>query len=128
MRECRLAGVEQREDVRAERALELLGGDVLEALVGHLVGGVVDEDVDPAELGDRSLDDVAAIRLVGHVARQRDAGAFRILDEPQRRVRVVLLLGEVRDRDVGALARERQRYGSADAGVAAGDQRAPARR
>jgi hypothetical protein len=47
-------------------------------------------------------------------------------NEPQRLVRVLLLLGEVRDRDVGALAGERERHGPADAGVAAGDQGAPA--
>jgi hypothetical protein len=30
-------------------ALKLIGGDVLNALPGYLVGGIVDEDVDAAE-------------------------------------------------------------------------------
>jgi hypothetical protein len=42
------------------------------------------------------------------------------------RVGVLLLVREVRDRDVGALAGERERDGAADAGVPAGDQGAAA--
>ena len=37
-------------------------------VLGHLVGRVVDQDVDAAELGDRPVDEVTAVLLVADVA------------------------------------------------------------
>ena len=64
-----------------------------------------------------------AVRLVGMSPGQRDGLRPGILDHPHGLVGVVLLVGEVRDHHVGALAREGEGDGTADARVAAGDQR-----
>ena len=65
-----------------------------------------------------------------HASRSRRSASIATLlrpadvDQIDRRLGVLLLLGHERERDVGALAGERQRDGPADAGVATGD-RAP---
>src|SRR3954468_5381712 len=117
-----LGEVEHRDDVRPEDEVDLLGRDVEERLVGHLEGGVVDEDVELAELVDRALHQSEAVVAVADVAGHRDAAPARLLDPPLRLGGVVMLL-EVRAQHVGALARERDRDRPADARVRAGDQR-----
>src|SRR5690606_39481874 len=58
---------EHREDVGVEGLLELLVADLGEALRGDLFAGVVDEDVQPAQLADRTLDHLGAERRVDEV-------------------------------------------------------------
>src|SRR5690606_1420685 len=56
VRPCGLGQVEHRVDVGLERALELFRGDVADVLVGMLLAGVVDQNVEPAPLADRLVD------------------------------------------------------------------------
>jgi hypothetical protein len=98
--------------------------EVLEAVDVVLVGGVEHEHVESAERTPRLGDDVGGEGLVAQVAGEAHCPCGRPLaDEFERGLRVLLLLGQVRDRDIGALAREGDRDGSTDAGVAARDQR-----
>ena len=84
---------------------------------------IVDEDVEPAELLLRVLDEPAAEAFVADVARQRDALAPGLLDELDHLPRIGFFLRQIIDRDIGAFARESDRHGAADAGIAARDQR-----
>ena len=88
----------------------------------HLVGRVADQDVDAAELVDRTLDQLLAVGLLaqspGAVTAVRPASSTQL----RGLLRVVLLLGQVGDHDVGALPGEGQRGGPPDAGVPAGDE------
>ena len=115
--------IEHREDVGLEGALQLLLGDVGDVLVGMLLAGIVDEDVEPAErrrppwrpprrrtsLSPRSPAMVIALRAL-------------LLDDLAGLLGVVML-AQIEDRDVGALAGEQHRDRPADAAVGAGDQR-----
>ena len=88
----------------------------------HLVGGVRDEDVEPAELLRGDLHRFLAERFVAEVARDEDAGLADELDLAFRLLRVRLLPRQVRDGDVRAFARVEDRHGPPDAAVAARDQ------
>ena len=112
-------------DVHVERAGPLLVGQLLERPDRLLGGGVVDDDVEPAELVGGALDGATAVVAVGEVAGQAHAATAPGLDELLRVGRVVAL-GEIGQRDVGALLGEGDGHGAPDAGVAAGDQRLPA--
>ena len=85
-----------------------------------LEGGVVDQDVEPAEPFTGAS--TAAADAIGHVAG----------DQMQRRpsfptARSVSSASscslETDDRDVSSFTREQHRHGAPDAGIAAGDQR-----
>ena len=106
--------VEHRVDVRAEGAIPLLVGDLLQCGVRALERGVVDEHVDPAEGAHGFLDDVAAHRRVGEVSGHERRVAARLLD-PARGLGRVVVLVEICDEHVRALAREGDRDGAADA-------------
>src|SRR5690606_27491412 len=110
-----------REDVRAERLLELLGREVRDVPGLPLERGVVDQDVQPAELRGRALDDVATVLAVAEVAVERERAATGLADPAHGLARVVVLV-VVGDRHVGPLAGERDGDGATDAAVAAGDQ------
>ena len=99
-------------------------GDVGEPVARHLVGGVVDEDVDAAELlRGRARPALRQWPLVLEVAGQLERGPAGVAHDARGLVGVALLVLEVGDRDVGALAGEGERDGAADARVAAGDDR-----
>src|SRR5690606_4672016 len=83
--------------------------------------GVVDQDVQPAELRGRALDDVAAVLALAQVAVERERAAAGVAHPAHGLARVVVPV-VVGDGDVGALPRERDRDRAADAAVAAGDQ------
>ena len=74
--------------------------------MSHLVGGVVHQDVDPAEFLDSSRDDVTAMLRIGYVASDEDGPAAGILDEPGGLLRVVVLL-QIGDQDIAALPARR---------------------
>ena len=110
------------EDVRAERGVELLLGDVADPLLRELDGRVVDEHVKPAERLGRLLDGAAALCLLPHVGLDREAAPALLFDLPLGLLRVLVFV-EVDDGDVGALSGEKDGDGAADAAVAAGDER-----
>src|SRR5437588_12069629 len=99
MRERSLREEEHREDVRPESALELLRADVFDALLRMLLGGVVDEDVEFAELVRHLVDDFVAMLLVPDVAGDSNALALLGFDKPTRFLGILFLL-EIRNRDV----------------------------
>jgi hypothetical protein len=71
--------------------------------------GVVDEDVEPAELLHRPLDSALAEARLADVAADDEAAP------------PLALFDDARRGDVRPLAREQHRHRAADAGVAAGD-------
>ena len=113
---------EHAEDVGLERPPQLVLVDVGDVLVGMLLAGIVDEDVEPAELLDRLPDGPFAELLVADVAGDRDRSAAFLLDDLLRLLRIVML-AQIKDCDVGAFAREQRGDGAADSAVGAGDQR-----
>jgi hypothetical protein len=67
MRERGLSQVEERAEVHGEGTVPLLVGDVFELVVRPPLCGVANQDVDPAELGDRRIDDRPAVFRVGKI-------------------------------------------------------------
>jgi hypothetical protein len=109
-------------EVGGDRAVPFLVGGVDDGVARHLERGVADEHVHAAERVDGLRDDVAAVGGVGEVAAHDDRLPAGLLDETAGVLGVrVLLLGEVVDEDVGALARVGQRDRLPDAAVGAGD-------
>ena len=103
-----------------ERRLEMDVEDVVPLLVGHVLdgavpgeAGVVDDDVEAAEGLDRGADEAVAEIRRGHVAGADRGRAAEVSDGGGG------LLGgsgvEVVDHDAGALARQLERDGPADA-------------
>src|SRR5919109_3385751 len=117
--------VEVAEDVRAERALELLIRDVEQRLLVLLVGGVVDQDVELAQLAHGPLHRFRRVLWIGDVARQQDATPALAFDRLLRLLRV-FVLAQVADGDVRAFTREQDRDCAADPRVTARDQGDPA--
>ena len=114
---------EQRIQIGLEDPVEALVVDRLEAVTArHLEARVVDQDVETAEPLHRLDDGTVAGLPVPQVGLDRDAPSAGGVDQLDRRLRVVLLLGHEGEGDIGALAGERQRHGPADARVAAGDE------
>jgi hypothetical protein len=113
---------EHRVDVGLEGALKLLLADVEDVLVGVLLAGVVDEDVEPAELVHRLGDDRVAMGFLAKVAGYRDRAAALGLDDAPG-LGGVVMLAQIGNGDVGALAREQGGDRAADAAVGAGDDR-----
>ena len=87
-----------------------------------LEGRVVDQDVELAEARPPSFHGVLAEFGIGHVAREQDAAAAFLLHGALGFLGVVVLV-EIGDRHVGALARVQHGHRAADTGIAAGDQR-----
>ena len=88
--------------------LQLLFGDVAHVLVRMLLAGIVDEDVEAAQLGDRAGDGLVAKALVAHVSGDRDRPAALALDDLAGLLRIVML-AQIDDRDVRAFAGDRAR-------------------
>src|SRR5205085_1690741 len=84
--------------------------------------GIVDQDVELAQLVDGALRRLFAELLVGDVALDHDAASAFVFDVALRLFGVAVGV-EVDDGHVRALAGEEHGHGAADAGVAAGDER-----
>ena len=97
-------------DVRVHHPLLVVGGRLGERCPPEREPGVVEEDVDPAELGDRRLDERGRVGLVGDVDLERDVGLDPL--DPSRAA------GDA-DPGLAQLAHRR----SADPGGGAGDDR-----
>ncbi len=144
MRPDRLRAVEAAGQVDAQVALPELRVLVVELADVVERAGVVDEDVDRAELLDDAVDRLLHLVAVGDVALDRGGAAAERLDLLRRRLReddslrlrdlgedavglgrlgrLVRLDLDVGDDDVRPGARERQRVGAAEAARAAGDE------
>jgi hypothetical protein len=82
--------------------------------------GVVDEDIDPAELVGGALDDHLAAFGIADVAGDEDGLASLFLHQ-RFHFLCVVIFAQVGDQDVRALSGVRDRDSPADAAVAAGD-------
>ena len=123
MRKRRARHIEIRVDVRAERSIELFVGDVLDRFLVLLIGGVVDEDIQPAKHFDRAVDGLGAEFRILHIAGDQQRAASFIDDGLLRHFCVRFFDRQVHDCDVGAFARKQDGNGPSDAGIAAGDER-----
>jgi hypothetical protein len=88
-----------------------------------LAASIDDKNVESAKALDGLIDELAAPVLVRNVARQRDRLAALCLDQGDDRLCVLLFAWKIGDGDIGALARIGDSGSSADAAVAASDQR-----
>jgi len=101
----------------------LLFGQFLDRILALLVGGVVDENAELAEIIDRRLDSFSArIRIARFHRHHQPATAFAF-DRLFRFPRIAFLLFEISERDIGAFAREKHRHRAANAGIAPSYQR-----
>src|SRR5215213_6659184 len=101
MRHQRLRHQVDRLDVDGEDAVELLLRDVDHGLVAMARAGVVDDDVDAAELADRIVHGALDILPSGDVACERDRAMADLLGRGLRRPEL-----EIEHRNPGAFARE----------------------
>jgi hypothetical protein len=121
VRQCRLDQIKHAVDVGAEGVIPLCVSDLLHALVGHLEGGVVDENVEPPKSLQGSVHQLAAVGRIGDVAGNRYGASSRLLD-PVRGFSCLLILAEIGYHYVRPLAGKRDCHSAANAGIGAGDQ------
>src|SRR5438105_2546058 len=110
-------------DIRLEGEIEVFVGQLFERRRMLLERGVVDDDVELAEFGERSLDRASTEGCVADVAANENAAPLLFLFDDATRLFGVAVGFEINDGDVGTLAREEHGDGTSDAGVAAADQR-----
>jgi hypothetical protein len=103
--QCSFRHVEAREYIRAESALELLTGNPVEALLWVLFGGVVDQDVEPAELRHGVVYGLPAEALIAHVSRQRRAASALFFHEGSGLLRIAVFI-EVYHSHIGSFLGE----------------------
>jgi hypothetical protein len=113
---------ERRVHVRPEGAIEFLRGEVFDAIVRHLECGVVDEDVQAPEIGERALDEGRAVLFVLDIAGNRDDTPARLPNPARSLLRIAVFRREIADEHIRAFARVRNRDGASDPAVAAGDE------
>jgi len=75
MAERRFRHEEHGIDIGAERALELAGRDAQQTILRMLFGGIVDQDIKPAEHAYCFADDATAEHLVAEVSPDGEASA-----------------------------------------------------
>src|SRR3982074_3340900 len=97
-------------DIDLERQFPLLLGNLLDIVEGGLMRSVVDQYIDAAESAYRLVHDRPAMRRVLNIAREQDGFAAGFFDEALGLLGV-LMLAEIGDQQVGALARKRKRHG-----------------
>ena len=122
MRECGFHQVKHRVDIGREGDLPLFVGDLLGAGECLLVGRVVDQDIDLAELGDGCLDDGTAMPGILHITRHPHRLATGGLDQPAGLVGIHVLV-IIAHQDIRPFAGIGQGHGPSDAAIGAGDDR-----
>lgn len=108
-------------DVGLEGPVPLFLGQVFDAGLVLLKGGIVDQDVELSERFDGPFDQFAAEVRIAHVAGHEHGFVPLGLDRLLGLFRVGLLFREVGQDDVGALAGEQHGHRAADPRVTAGD-------
>ena len=116
-----LRGDERAGRVDGEDALQALGRDIHE--LGGLLddAGIVEEGIEPAELGIRGLEEAGDVLGLGDVGLDGDRLAAGLADVGDDGLRS-RLVGGVVDDDVLAALRREPRGGRADAAAATGDE------
>ena len=115
---------EGRIDVGLHRGVEILGRQILEVVAELLATGVVDQDIQPAQLRDGAFDHLLAEGLLAQIAGDGDGGAAIRADAGHDTVCIGLFVGQIGDGNIGTFAGKGDGRSRADAAVAAGDQRA----
>ena len=118
-----LRHVEVTIKVGLQGLIEVLGSEILELRRVDLECGVVDENIERAELFDRPRHRPLAKVLTRNVARDEDAFPSLGLHAFPGHRGIALLVLQIDDGDIRAFSREQDRYGAADAGIAACDER-----
>ncbi len=83
-----------------------------------LEGGVVDQDVEPAEFGRHPVHRLETEGPVAHVAGDQQTAAAFLLHRPGFGRLSILSLVQIEDGDIGAFAGEEHGHGPPDAGIA----------
>ena len=117
-----LGEIEHRVDIDLEGQLPFVIGDVFERFETRLMGGIVDENIETAQLGNSLLDHRPALCRIADVARHEDGLASGVLDKAFRLVGVVVF-AEIGNQDIGSLARKGNCHRPADAAICAGYDR-----
>jgi hypothetical protein len=78
-----------------------LFADLVEAVVRHLMGGIVDKDIEPAEFVHDFVNKPATVFGILYVVRHEQRATAGFLD-PMRRLLRVLMLAQIGDQHVGA--------------------------
>jgi len=121
VRQRRFGQVKEGEDIGAKGPFELLGADLLNALLRVLLSRIIDQDIKTTECGKRLFYGVTAPLLISNVTHDRQTTAAFSLNLAFRLFGIAVLI-KVHDRDIGSLGCEREGYRSPNAAVAAGDQ------
>ena len=87
--------------------------DLLDTLVRALHRRVVDQDIELAEFLHSAVDERLAISFIRNIPRHQDRAAAGLFNPVLGLLRVIVLL-QIGDQDIGTLARESDRHGSAD--------------
>ena len=83
--------------------------------------GVIDENVEAAELLNGSVDEFTAMRRIRYIAWNQDRPPPRLLD-PARGLLGVIMFAKIRNQQIGAFAGKGNRNRPTDSGIGAGDQ------
>lgn len=108
-------------DVGVEGVEPLLVADLEDRVLHHLVGRVVEQDVDRAKLVHGLVNHLIAVLLLPEVGWEGVALAAVLLDLLLGLLRILLLFLQVRNQHVGALHGEENGSAATDARVTAGD-------
>src|SRR3954467_4209059 len=114
--------MKERENVRPESSLQLFCGDLLKRILRVLFRGIVHQDIKPAEFLHHSRDRSLAKLLVANVASNRQSTPPHVLHLFDR-ISGVLVLIQVKNRNVSALVREGNSHCLANAAITSRDER-----
>ena len=118
-----LGKVEVGVNVGVEGVEPLVFGKVLDVIDDHLVGGVVEEDVDLAAKGlDSLINQLLAVPPVAKIGRDQVALLTVGLDSPLGFLGILFLFGEIGDERVGSLHGKEDGGGAANTRVTSGDE------
>jgi hypothetical protein len=113
--------VEEREDIRAEGALELRTSDLGDVVLGMLFGSIIDQDVELSKLTYGVLHDLLAEMFIAHIASHRDTAPAFFFHEGSGLL-CVAMLAQVGDGHIGPFFGEGDGHSAADAAIAPGDE------
>ena len=117
---------EHGQDVDVEGVVQLLVGEILQAVLGDLTASVVDQNIQSAEGIDCVGDQLAAEPGICEITREQGDLLTVLLHNIPDPLGVLLLIGEVVQGNVRALAGEGDGHRGTDTGVTTGDQGATA--
>jgi hypothetical protein len=109
-------------NIEPERVVPLLVTDLAEVTMGHLERRVANQYIDSAEFSSSTVDYRSAVRRLGQVTAYHNTFATGVLNETGH-LHGVLVLVEIGDQHVGALAGISDGHGTTDTAVTSRDHR-----